>query len=511
MTQKELTALGLSIESYEKDLREIKEKYGEKYDTLPKEVQAKADDIAIALDSMQARYNNGFKELRGEQRESMTGKGAPLDEEAIRSNRLLQPGERDKYSSPDQYGFTDYMRNYHGRLNNLANNENGRRLAELVGCYSIMGCPTIPENHEMKLSAKKILSLNHKIDNWAAAHINRAGEIVEPQRRDLTSAVETMGGVLTPTVMEAAIYILQEEYGVMPKHAQVVPMGAGKMRWPMRFQGPVGYHTLETVANSFDKNMKFNSFELDTKDGYCLVAYPNQLSQDSIIPLGDYVAGQIAWAMDFLWDNDAINGAGTAAYGNITGLVPQFGALATDGNANPGLYTATSGSATNWSNITLLDFNKTKAKMRLYSPNQQNWKWYCTWAFYNIAMQPLQANGQYGWEATFGDGKISMSTSAARFQGHEVVIVPGPLMPTDATGAQIVAFFGDMSMAVAFGVRMGLNILTSQVAGQAFLTNETYVRGWQRGDVNSHSCGLNSLDALGNNIAGPLVAMKTAS
>ena len=70
-------------------------------------------------------------------------------------------------------------------------------------------------------------------------------------------------------------------------------------------------------------------------------------------------------------------------------------------------------------------------------------------------------------------------------------------------------FFGFMDMAVTMGIRLGLDILSSQVAGQAFLTNSTYVRGIQRACVVPHSVGLDTLDPLGNNIAGPLIAMKS--
>lgn len=504
MTQRELTATGILLEARQKEAADIRGQYPNGYETMPKDKQAYADGLQADIERLTVTFGEGTKELRGNQRSVLTNANGPL---SLDNNRLMTPGARDDMA-PDQYGFSRYQREARGRLMNFRDNEQGRRMAELFGCLAIRNASNLGDSAIM-MEAKSILRDRHGIDGEM---INpRMNDLMGGQNRDLTSAVESYGGVLTPTVLEAAILILQEEYGVIEKYANVVPMGAGKIKWPKRFQGPAAIHTLETLPSNFDKQLQFNSFELNAKDAYCFVSFPNQLSQDSIIPLGDYVAGQIAWAMGYRWNDDAINGDGSANYGNISGLVQQFNATLQSGGANPGLYAATSGSATDWTKITLQDFNNTKAKMRLFSPTTTNWRWFCSWAFYNIAMQPLQANGQYGFETTFQDGVVKTTTGSQRFQGHEVVIIPAPLLPSSAASAQQVCYFGDMSMAIAWGTRLGLEILSSNVAGLSFITNSTYVRGIQRGDIAVHSVGLDTVDPAGTHIAGPLVAMKTAS
>lgn len=507
MTQKELTAIGILAESKTAEMKALAAAYPLGYDSMPVEKRAELDGLTLEAQTWNEKYAAGYTELNKEARtELTTGSRAALQN----PNRLGTPGEQlERGKRIDEYGFSQYEKERKGKLLNFRDNEEGRRLAELVGAISLACCPTLEPGSDMKQLGLRVLRERHNIDNPSNM---RATELGGMQQRDLTSAVESYGGVLVPTVLEAAILILQEDYGVLEQYANVIPMGAGEVKWPKRFQGPAAVHTLETLPSSFDKQMKFNSYSLNAVDSYCFVSYPNQLSQDSIIPLGDYVAGQIAWAQSYRWNDDLVNGDGSAQYGNTKGLVNQFNATLPNGNPNPGLFSATtSGSATDWSKLTLTDFAGTKGLMRMYQRNSSKWKWFTTWAFYCEVMQPLQANANYGWETTFGDGKVSMTMNSQMFQGHEVVIVPGPLMPTSAGGEEIVCFFGSMDMAVTMGIRLGLDILSSQVAGLSFLTNSTYVRGIQRACVNPHSVGLDTLDPLGTNIAGPLVAMKTNS
>jgi hypothetical protein len=60
-----------------------------------------------------------------------------------------------------------------------------------------------------------------------------------------------------------------------------------------------------------------------------------------------------------------------------------------------------------------------------------------------------------------------------------------------------------------FGVRRELEIAASPVAGNAFVTNSTYMRGLFRGTVVNHSVGLDTVDKKGNAIPGAVVAFQT--
>lgn len=516
MTQQELTAIGILAEKRTNEKNALVMGYPLGYDSMPKEKQAQLDDLTLECTSLQGQYQTGYEELHGEQRKKLTSADGPMN-----NNALATPGQRVSNSerqsriygdgAVDEFGFTRYQRERRGRLLNFKNNDAGYRMAEMIGAIALAELPGRDKSDPLVQ-----LGLNCLRDKFGA---NSAAELRTkfegPQSRDLTSAVESYGGILVPTALEAAILILQEDYGVVENYANVIPMGAGEVKWPKRFQGPVAVHTIETIASSFDKQMKFNSYSLNAVDAYCFVGYPNQLSQDSIIPLGDYVAGQIAWAMSYRWNDDLVNADGSPEYGNQKGLINQFNATLPGGGANPGVQVAASGSQTDWSTWAaangLADFGKMKGLMRLYNRNIKDAKWYCTWPFYTEAMQPLQASANYGWNATFEDGKISMDMGQQQFQGHEVVIIPGPILPTAAGASNYMCFFGFMDMAVTMGIRLGLDILSSQVAGQAFLTNSTYVRGIQRACVVPHSVGLDTLDPKGTNIPGPLVALKSHS
>jgi hypothetical protein len=506
VTQKDITAIGLSVESVNEKIDTLNKTYPAGYDSMPANMQAEADNLATSRDILNSEFVAKKSEFDAANRSSVSG--------SVNSNRLSTPGESFERGrrihggdDTDQYGFSRYQRERKGKLLNFRDNEGGRRLAELTGAIALACCPTLSDGSELKELGLSVLREKHGISN-----ANNMREMAGVQQRDLTSAVEAYGGVLAPTVLEASILILQENYGVLEQYANVIPLPAGVVKWPKRFQGPAAVHTLEGLQSNFDNQMKFNSYSLTAIDSYCFVSYPNQLSQDSIIPLGDYVAGQIAWAQSYRWNDDLVNGDGSPKYGGTKGLTNQFDATLQGGGANPGLYVAPTGSgSSNWSTVAaaigVAQFEAMKGQMRMYQLDSSKWKWYTTWQFYCNVMQPLQVNANYGFNATFEDGKVTTQMNSQMFMGHEVVIIPQPLLP-GAGANNYLCFFGQMDMAVTMGIRMGLDILSSQVAGLSFLTNSTYVRGIQRACVVPHSVGLDTLDPNGNHIAGPLVAMK---
>jgi len=498
VTQRDITKASLAMETIQDEVAGLRDAYPD-FDSMPKAKQNRCVELDKELAQAREAYADLSIEWRAEQRkQGKTVNALPL-------------GSREDASdiySDDEYGFNKYSRMARGRLQNFSNNREGHKRAELAGAVFYANAQNA--RPEMREQANKILtSGEHDLRHVV---LDKNGSVGEAQTRDLTSAVESLGGVLVPTVLEASIFSLVENYGIAMRECDVRPMGGGKMKFPRRGKAVVGGWTIETLESEFDKNMDFNSFEMDAKDYFVFTSVPNQLVQDSIVSVGDFIMGQMAWRQAYDWDNAWINGAATADNGNISGLVQQFNTtIPGSGAPNPGLVTcASSSSATTWSAITDADLFKLRGTPRLFSNNMSKWKWYCTNQFFNEVMLPRIGTAQFGWEVTFGDGKVNMQVGAQRFMGFEVVIVPGPLMPTAPDGnPNIVCFLGDASLSTSVGIRLGAEFLSTPLAGRAFFNYSTYTRMVQRGDIVNHDAGLTTFDPLNNHIAGPIAALKT--
>jgi HK97 family phage major capsid protein len=499
VTQRDITTANLTIEGLQDEVDSLREAYRD-FDAMPKEKQARVGQLDKELEEARAEYATLSLDWKKEQRKN--GK--------VADRRLPQKDAADMFT--DEYGYDKYTRMNRGRLMNFENNREGYKRAELAGATFLAR----GTNANPKMRAKAIEILNSgehdtRVYDFDVDH-NVIGTV---QARDLTSAVESLGAVLVPTILEASIFSLMEQYGVLAREAEVRPMAGAKMKWPRRGKAIVGGWTVESLESEFDKNMDFSSFELDAKDYFIFAGVPNQLMQDSIAPIGDFIMGQMGWRKAYDWDRAGFKGAATSDNGNISGLFQQFQSLIPGtSNPNPGLVTAASGSQSNWDSTHITDANifKLLGTPRLFSNSTSNWKFYCTNQFYAEVLLPRQAQANFGWEATFGDGKMKVEVGQKRFMGYEVVIVPGPLMPTAPGGApEIVCLFGDMSLSTTLGIRLGDEFMATPLAGRAWFTYSTYIRLVTRGDIVNHDTGLTTFDPENNNIAGPIAALITAA
>lgn len=507
-TRQDLTRAALAIETLQDEVESLREAYPN-FDTMPKAKQDRCAQIDAELSQAREEYSNLSLAWKKEQRNNGAVGRLPIGNEQ-------REGASDIYGD-DEYGFNKYSRMSRGRLLNFENTREGYKRAELAGATFLALAGNA--NPKMREKARNVLlsgEHNTKCLSFDADGRINGETTLEAQTRDLTSAVESLGGVLVPTILEASIFSLMENYGILTREAEVRPMTGAKMKWPRRGKAIVGGWTIETLESEFDKNMDFSSFELDAKDYFIFAGIPNQLMQDSIAPIGDFIMGQMGWRQAYDWDRAWLKGAATADNGNISGLFQQFQEnIPGTSTANPGLVQAVSGSASSWDSTKITDANlfKLRGTPRLFSNNMSNWKWYCTNQFFNEVMLPrMSTANSFGWDVKFGDGQVSMVTSAQRFMGFEVVIVPGPLMPTAPGGsAEIVCMLGDVSLSTTAGIRLGAEFMATPLAGRAWFTYSTYIRMVQRGDISNHDTGLTTFDPEGNNIAGPIAALITAT
>jgi HK97 family phage major capsid protein len=501
VTQRDITKNNLAIESLQDEVDSLRESF-RSFEEMPKEKQERLGQLDQEL--MEARSEQADLALAWKTEQRKNG--------AVQGRLPVGAQENASELYTDEYGFDKYTRMSRGRLMNFENNREGFKRAELAGAVFLARGQNA--NPKMRQKALDILSSGEH-DTRVYDFDNDGNVTGQVQQRDLTSAVESLGSVLVPTILEASIFSLMENYGILAREAEVRPMAGAKMKWPRRGKAIVGGWTIESLESEFDKNMDFSSFELDAKDYFIFAGVPNQLMQDSIAPIGDFIMGQMGWRQAYDWDKAGLQGVAKASTGNISGLFQQFQEfIPGTSTANPGLVVAANGSASNWDSTHITDANlfKLRGTPRLFSNNMSNWKWYCTNQFFNEVMLPRMGTAQFGWEVTFGDGKVNMQVGAQRFMGFEVVIVPGPLMPTAPGGsAEIVCMLGDMSLSTTMGIRLGAEFMATPLAGRAWFTYSTYIRMVMRGDIVNHDTGLTTYDPENNHIAGPIAALITHS
>ncbi len=233
------------------------------------------------------------------------------------------------------------------------------------------------------------------------------------------------------------------------------------------------------------------------------------MNQDAVISLGDYIAGEFAYSQAYALDDATFNGDGTLPYGGILGYNTLFQQNRLDtGGANPGLYTSLqAGSATDWNKIDKNDITNWLSKLSLFTDDLSRVKIFTSFAGYNQIFERLLTSGGGNTNITLAQGDSTKMVYGRNFLGYE--IIPVQVLPRTAAGAGIIMYAGDMGMSTMFGVRRELEIAASPVAGNAFVTNSTYMRGLFRGTVVNHSVGLDTVDKKGNPISGGMVAFKT--
>lgn len=304
----------------------------------------------------------------------------------------------------------------------------------------------------------------------------------------------TLGGFLVPDEFDADMIDLRERYGVFRRNARIVPMGSDTKSRRRREGGLTSYFVGEGQEGT-TSTKSFGLVQLVAKKLMVLSTYSNELNEDAAMSIGDDLISEIAYAFSLKEDQCGFIGDGTSTYGGILGAITKI-----NNNSPLGLQTATTGSHTNWANITIRDLNKCVGILPEYADMSPNVKWYCSKAFYANVMSSLAYAAGGNTTENIGNGVRKT------FLGYPVEI--SQVFPSVADSAEIVCLFGDLRMAADFGDRRQNTIAFSEDATvdgvSVFETDEVAIRGTTRFDINVHSIG----DA---STAGPLAALKTAS
>lgn len=306
------------------------------------------------------------------------------------------------------------------------------------------------------------------------------------------------GQYLVPEEFGMDMIDLRERYGVARRLFKMRSMSSDTRTDPRRSGGLTAYFVAENSAGT-ESNKSWDQVRLTAKDLMVISRYSSQLNADSVIAIGDDLAGEIAYAFSEKEDQCAFNGDGTSTYGGIVGVRKSLqDSAGTPTTTSAGGVVVGTGNA--YSELTLDDFLGVVAVLPQYA-DTPNAAWVCHKSFFHNVMLNLElsAGGVPAREIMEGDRR-----GRPIFLGYPVEF--SQVFPTTAANSQLCATLGDYSLGASFGDRQMTSIAFSEhatVGGESLWErNQIGIRGTQRFDINVHDTGSST-------VAGPIVGLQT--
>lgn len=307
--------------------------------------------------------------------------------------------------------------------------------------------------------------------------------------------VNSAGGIFVPDEFSNEIIVLRDEYGMFRRLCRVWPMGRDTLTVPRLVSGltayPMGESISDTATAITKSQAQWDNIRLTAKKWGILTLISSELDEDAAVNIGDILVGEMAYAFANAEDTAGWNGDGSGTYHGTLGVRTIFnngvGSLA-------GAVDAASAHDT-MAEIDASDLALLQGKLPQYVFTRGRPTWYCSqtmWA--NVFERLIGASG--------GVTKDQASGATARsYNGFPVEISPSLLAPAAAstdTSDVAMLFFGDLSMAAAFGDRRGMTVARS--TEHKFAEDQIAIKATERFDINVYGTGTTTQ-------AGPIVAL----
>jgi HK97 family phage major capsid protein len=295
--------------------------------------------------------------------------------------------------------------------------------------------------------------------------------------------VDSAGGFLVPEELMANIIVLREQFGVFRQECRVIPMGSDTLNWPRRVGGLTAYFTGENQAVT-ESQAQWDNINLTAKKLGALTRMSNEIAEDAVVSIADWLVGEIAYAFAAKEDDSGFNGDGTSSYGGIRGLTTIF----QDGSHTAGQYQVSSATLTS---MVVADIMGVIGLLPQYA--LANAKFYMSQQMFYTAAGVCLAKAGGNTTLTLAD------PLTPRLLGFPVKFAQKLPITTPGSGKPMF-YFGDLAMASALGERRGVTIRRSD--HRYFENDQIGLLGTERFDINNHDLG-------DNTNAGPLVAAKS--
>jgi HK97 family phage major capsid protein len=277
-----------------------------------------------------------------------------------------------------------------------------------------------------------------------------------------TRSAITSTDIPLPIVYVGEVTELVYKYGQFRKYATVYPMSVGTVKLPQLKTSPA-FGFINQSANVPEKSPQINFVTFTAQKAGGIVRIPSEIDEDSVVPLGQFIARYVARETARWEDTVGYLADGTGTYNNISGI----GKYAVTG----GLVLQTATTKTKPSDITIADFRNVRAKVN--GAALFNSAYYC-----HPSMEALLVS--FNTSATVtpyianGPGGPTLDGFPVRWVG---VL---PVYDQSAHVNQVQALFGDHSYWF-LGERSMLSVEISRDV--YFTTDEIGIRALERFDV----------------------------
>ncbi len=304
---------------------------------------------------------------------------------------------------------------------------------------------------------------------------------------------EQTGGALVPPGVDNALIDLRERYGVARGNFHITRMTSDYVTRPRRVSGATVYWVGEGEAPT-ESTPQWDQISLTSKKLGSLTAISGEIDEDSIINLGDEVAGSVSLAFAQREDDCGFIGDGTSTYRGMTGIIKSLTNLSATVGDIAGLEVATGTDyATSFTQMTLNDFQRTMGKLPAHA--DRNAKWYMHKRFFHNVAQGLASAAGLPTERD-ADGPL--------FLGYPVRFVQ-QMAYTPAINT-VVALYGDLEKAATFGDRRQIRLMKDPYS--LVTTGQVRLICFERFDLAVNNVG-NASSVAADRVPGPVTALIT--
>ena len=343
-----------------------------------------------------------------------------------------------------------------------------------------------------KLQAFRSHEDAYKAGMWIKAYIGKDDEAkrwcqdagVEARAQGSTGS--TTGAAFVPDILSNEVLRLVTENSAFASNAMNVAMPSDVVLVPKRTAGATAYWISENTALT-DSDPTSTQVTLTAKKVSGAVKIANELLQDSVANVADWLAAELSLTLTNAIETVAFNGASGSAP-NVAGILTSGGILA----GSSATYAASLVTAAGDTPDEVTKANLLRMMAVMPSHSRAGARWYVSPYFFADCMQALDAaqGGSIGLAQGLG----------LTFMGYPVVTTDEMPGSGDQTG-KVMALFANLGNAAIFGTRQGIEIASSDQV--AFLSDQTVLRATARVAISWHTLGSDTA-------AGPVVALVGA-
>jgi len=295
----------------------------------------------------------------------------------------------------------------------------------------------------------------------------------------MSEGTNSEGGYTVPNQLIARVIRLVSEYGLGRQISNVFPATSDTV-WIPKANGNTEAYFITENAEKKDSDPVFSQVEVIVKKLVVLTKISDELIEDSVINVIDYVVDNMARAIAQKEDEVIFLGSGGADDGGITGIITAIEAV---DNNHSIIEAATAG----WNNIVLADFTRVMGRLRDYAYVGRDPVWICGNSFYHSVMNRIKGEAGGNYIGTLEGG------FKKEFLGYEVkttAIFPATDNSNPSRNEDY-CLFGRGDLVAAFANRHTSRIKTTQ-EGDAFVYNQTWIRLEERFGYTVHDQGSDS-------------------